>query len=827
MMGKTICTTSPRSFLFYVVADIESPETIQTRRPLAVTYRQGHGIGPSRHASNPVPFDHQRVYHLIEDCARIVAILTDPTNRPALEAEVSLARAHYLNLESDAAAQSVTATRPEVTDSDQPTFDLSIPRDTRPCLPDRPELSWPNVIPEYPFTSTCLRLALNADREYHTRFGDVQERPLNTVFRSDRLEHGAAVFNITSLDNLTYGILSPSVNYELDNFEDILRWDPVESVHLQENPSIRIEQKSTSRRLLSVEAYMNKYHFYDENSAVRRLARYKIVGPSSLTYISPSSRPNAVSETVDTPPQRRSRDNAISQMIEQAQSQNGLDMGEHQSIIRQPRFQERLQVHLEQNTAVLKSSHLATQLLRLAYSGIPHLNWVATTSLTFDVIVKAIQSAELEDAQALSICIDNINPDDGVPDSFWKALSGHSQLRTICFLQAPSRPNDERCAQVFAQLYASPAGRRVLGSKRVIATSSFCAPFRRKRWLPHISTNTMAPLESFPVQQMFVRQQYLSHATDGGSASQKFRPCHFSFSDILLKPEHLVDAFLRYCQSIVEDKYLLSFAATRSRMAATEGDFPGMTINPISAENISIPDSWTLETQGKSERQVDLWPLFRHIEPGGWLILVSREWHKESPRTVDEPYDIPLVRYAFIRAKQRIELPSQIATTVDEIGGENYVEAKGGVKDFLCETEPFFNEDEVDLQVMESIEAIRRQWHGRLPPDVSPITIMDSQEATAILKDFLHDAMLVRENMKLAVRGIPEEERWFPELMTNTISQMTSPRKRRRLESGGSSSVIREGIFTSLYDVGTQVVNPTGTDRAPISPFASHDDEDL
>lgn len=88
-------------------------------------------------------------------------------------------------------------------------------------------------------------------------------------------------------------------------------------------------------------------------------------------------------------------------------------------------------------------------------------------------------------------------------------------------------------------------------------------------------------------------------------------------------------------------------------MATAEADLPGMAINPISAENIFIPGPW----RSLAKRSPgSIFGLLRPVEPVGCLILVSREWHKETPGTSDEPYGIAILRHVFIQAKQRIEL---------------------------------------------------------------------------------------------------------------------------------------------------------------------------
>jgi hypothetical protein len=43
---KVVGETSPRSFLFYIVADISLSKLGDSHRPLAVAYRQGYSLSP-------------------------------------------------------------------------------------------------------------------------------------------------------------------------------------------------------------------------------------------------------------------------------------------------------------------------------------------------------------------------------------------------------------------------------------------------------------------------------------------------------------------------------------------------------------------------------------------------------------------------------------------------------------------------------------------------------------------------------------------------------------------------------------------------------------
>ncbi|KAK2037862.1 hypothetical protein LZ31DRAFT_570538 [Colletotrichum somersetense] len=189
---RAIAATCPRSFLFCVVTDVGRPD-IDTDtdtvacRPLAITYRQGHGHAPAHgnHASG------QRVRHALDDAARAVAILTHPANRTALEAERARALAWYRQETPPGRAH---AAEVEVPDAPQPPFEMQYKGHWRERTgrPDRPELP-------------C--------RPDPCEYGDVQEQPLRCVFRADKLEYGLVILDISDLDDVRYGFVAPAVRY--------------------------------------------------------------------------------------------------------------------------------------------------------------------------------------------------------------------------------------------------------------------------------------------------------------------------------------------------------------------------------------------------------------------------------------------------------------------------------------------------------------------------------------------------------------------------------------------------------------------------------------
>ena len=287
-----------------------------------------------------------------------------------------------------------------------------------------------------------------------------------------------------------------------------------------------------------------------------------------------------------------------------------------------------------------------------------------------------------------------------------------------------------------------------------------------------------------------------------------------------------------------------------------------MTIDPIPAENCAIPESARASEVNEEGQRVDLWPALRPLEPGSWIVLVSREWHTTRPQrrkivalgSLDgmDP-GLPLVRYAFLRVKERVELPDEPEEAVDALTAPEYLEVVGGVKEFLRQTAPSFDEGTVDARLNELKSAMKEQWPGRRGPGKPFLSVFDEQTARSVMGDFLRDAMRVRENLKIAMFEMPEgkltmrkrflrpvsltacflEERWYPELLAGLPK--SRPRKRRRVDprarSSAGSSARGDSVFRTLYDPEVQETVVLGTDTPAlpplVSPYYVSDESDL
>jgi hypothetical protein len=271
---------------------------------------------------------------------------------------------------------------------------------------------------------------------------------------------------------------------------------------------------------------------------------------------------------------------------------------------------------------------------------------------------------------------------------------------------------------------------------------------------------------------MFVRCQFVDSV---GRRNPKFWPGYFFLGDALLHPERLAVSFIDYVSSVLTDRHLLSFAACSPSLAAYNQRSPGLAISPIPAENFAIPErcsvstpSTTTDGSDASETQVECWPVVRDLQENSWTILVSNEWYihrhvnlnRERPPWIEWGHDaeVPFVRYAFIRARRRIEInhsksPEQLAELITP---EN-VEVVG-LKEFLQQTAPDVDPRLLDkpLEDAEQTMRDRGQWETKLPARRKYLSVLEDDKARQMLKDFLQDAAFGRDNLKRAMKAKPQ-----------------------------------------------------------------------
>ncbi|KAJ5481635.1 hypothetical protein N7475_000447 [Penicillium sp. IBT 31633x] len=726
MLGyKCLSTKSPRSFLFSVVANV-GPDSAS--RSLAVAYRQGND-------RDTLVSSLARVEHVVADTLALIPVLSDPANRAPLEAERAIAEGYYRR--SQGGNKTDSSERASIPDTPQPPFVVpnGSQRSEKPQI--LPELPWhDDALSEFPFTTTCLLLGLlcdddngdaSATNRNSTRPGDIQLQPLSTVFRGDCTEYGLVVFDISDLDSgVKYGIVGFPVRYmaEVSYHSEAGGWDPVEDPPPKKEPDV-ILTSPRPRVPLSILQWLRKYFYVislEENPDFQRLEDRPLVDVAALDYLWPSkstTRPKDAPTTTTShlttlhEPRRNVHiDRAIDNLLALTQEPADLHLDEETTGKFQmlAEFREQLRRRLEEVPERLgPSSEASGHILRVAYAGSTHLNWVAFKNLSFAVIAAAIESEELRGASALSLCVDKFNLEEGEGDlgDLAAALAQSSALKQLCFMQEPERDSDDASARFYTQLLlrARPSGNSGwLRDKTIYPTYAFSTSLRSRKFTSPLTTSFISPVvQVFPVMHMFT---FVDHQREDVAGAGHQKCYHYDMGHTLLNPELFALQFLTYLRSVGSgsDKAILRFAYGEASLSVTTTTNDHTSLPPSSSSGgfavSPIPAGFFGNRLAANE---DSTVSVRDIHPSSWVLLLGQQGRAPS----DEG-DV-FLRYSFVRvrgtsAEIAPEQEQQRAVPVSDL-----VEVVGGLTEFLRETVPG-----IDISTYEKrVEEVEKDLRAR------------------------------------------------------------------------------------------------------------------
>ncbi|KAJ5547459.1 hypothetical protein N7494_005044 [Penicillium frequentans] len=587
-------TLAPRSFLFSVIANV-GPHGAS--RSLAVAYRQGNDKDISISSS-------ERVENVVADILALIKIFSDPANRAPLEAERALAEGWYGRSQGDNEAESNE--RPSIPDRPQPPFVIPDGSQEEAQSQIQPELPWhDDGLSEFPFTTTCLLLALlrndgdsNATNSINTRPGDVQLQPLSTLFRADCLEYGLVVLDISDLDSgVKYGIVGFPVRYmaEVSYWCETGGWDPVEDPLPEEEPDT-VLASPRPRVPLSISTWLRKYFYHmnlEEDPRFLILKNTPIVYAAALDYFWPSKSTTSAKDastttpsrltTSNEPPRNAHIDRAIDNLLILTQDPADLHLDEEtiDKFQKLAEFREQLRRRLEEVPHSLgPSSEASGHILRVAYARQTHLNWVAFGNLAPAVIAAAIASEELRGASALSLCVDNfkVEGDEGDLSDLVAALAQSKTLKQLCFVQGPDRHSDDASARFFTQLLlggtssgGSSADLAWLRDRIIYPTYAFSTSLRSHKFTSPSTTIFTHPspvAQIFPVMHMLM---FVGHQREDAADADHQNSHYYDMGNTLLDPERFAVRFLSYLRSVGSgsDKAILRFACGEVSLSLT------------------------------------------------------------------------------------------------------------------------------------------------------------------------------------------------------------------------------------------------------------------
>ncbi|KAJ5437724.1 hypothetical protein N7445_006268 [Penicillium cf. griseofulvum] len=732
MLGyTTLYSRTPRSFLFAVVANVGPGGA---SRSLAVAYRQHHDEYNSQ-------ISWGRVHCMVTDILALTEILSDPANRAPLEAERALAEDWYRRSQGH---EPPIHERPSVPDTAQPPF---VPWYKRwEPGQQQPPLPWRDDAPsKFPFTATCVLQALLRDtRDNRTRPGDVQFQPLSTLFRADCTEYGLVILDISDLDSgVKYGIVAFPMNYmaEVEYRGEMIGWDPVEDSQPEKEPDV-VLVSPRPRELLSISQWVSEYYSWsglEEASCILKLEKRPQADAVALDYfrhsnIATQSPPDMVGYTiVDQPPQNdpvgmvRTIDDLL--VLTQEPASGPLEKEALANLQVLAQFREQLRQRLEEVPERLGSSQISSHVLRVAYAGCRHLNWVVFGNLPPRVIAAAIASDELQGASALSLCVNLFqlvgDEEDGESDlgDLAAALAQSTALQQLCFLQQPDRNSDDASAHLCSQLLrlwprASGEDLESLRLRTIHSTSALLNGLRGRELRAISSTMNLGSsftsgAQVFPMIHLFIfvspQREDVRDAAADHHVVHPARPGYsgyYSMDNTGLNAESFAVRFLVYLRSLGPDsdpdKAILRVAyhGAFSSLASIDEDDDNNNNNNDPPSPRRGPPSRPPPLQSWPD-QLGVRPIpagfvddelapddpSRGDPPGSWVVLMDRR--DRRGRFSD---DGAFLQYSFIRIlrpspdtapKQQQQEEQQSPAPVS-----NSVEVVGGLTDFLRETVP-------------------------------------------------------------------------------------------------------------------------------------------
>lgn len=418
---------------------------------------------------------------------------------------------------------------------------------------------------------------------------------------------------------------------------------------------------------------------------------------------------------------------AVKSLINSTKGLKQYDMSIFATSLEISGFQVALRHHIDKNPESLGPSVAAGQLLSLAYDGCRDLIWTPFKNLSFEAVAISLESPRLQKARSLALCIDRMQGD---VDVLLRALCARlDALQQVCFLQDPSRTDDEASIHIFIRISTNPEFSQMLQSNRIMATCSYSMPIQRKAWLP--TSNYTLPPHVYPVQQMFVR-----HRRRLGS--NKFWPNYFYLGDGLFEPESFAFGFLNYLGSICSDEGLIGFSSTEPTI---KGDTFNARIGPLLGEVSAIP-LYPIKNQGYvTERQIECWSKPRDLVPSTWTVLVSCELAAEPSYKTSPP---TIIRYAFVQVLRYI---------VIDVTTESIVVRPGDVKictvnEFVQATCRHIDDEVVQKRIDQISEIISAKRFGSLPHSQRWISVFDDATAISVLQDFLEDARFICDGLR-------------------------------------------------------------------------------
>ncbi|KAI1827832.1 hypothetical protein F4861DRAFT_291328 [Xylaria intraflava] len=708
----------PFSWVFFVVARIAG-----RHRPVAVVTSMGYYL------DDPT----LQGYPLTVACHRIVTIFSDRANRLAIRAELGLANIFYAE-DGGKVRHLEPIELPELSRIAGGIENFSLRRRPWDC----------GRVSEFPFITTCLLQGVAFDAK-DGGFFPVRPEPLGTVYHDSSKEWGMVVVDITDLDTVRYGIVGfSSARMVFKSYEGPLR--SMGGILLDRTIFRLMDEERPRRAMLAAEFmtrwdrdYLSIEHNPDSEALMSKLlAPIPLIDVDAMDLVWPPDPPN---DAVVVQQPSEDPDGSITKLVESTLGADDFDLSAFDLVRTLPDFQEILRRNVAKRSAQLGKTQSSGKLIRLAFTDKEHLGLETLPAVSVEAIGEALDVSGMSNLTSISLCIDNII---GTPARLVDTLTRAEMFRELVFLQSPTHPSDALGVQLFEELSARP---QILRRAKVVLSAAYSAALSRKTWPPAIPRSMVidkknfiqtAPLDVFPVQQMFVRQRDVD-------SSVKFSHFYVHIGDAFLKPNRFAYGFLLWLRNFVDgwglvdiEKRFFGFTSAPSSLA--QDAVTAAEISPILTENVAVI-SKANGYMGCSARVHDL-------VPDGWTVMVLEE---ELARPHHGSF---IIRYGFVRPRQQ---PIAIDATLLAAPRPEDLEVIG-LEEFLAITAPGVNSAVIENH-LKSVEngVAAAPYQETLPPGIETLLVLTPEKAADMLPGFLADAKVVNEQFRVATERTSEE----------------------------------------------------------------------
>ncbi|OAA62002.1 hypothetical protein SPI_04861 [Niveomyces insectorum RCEF 264] len=551
---------------------------------------------------------------------------------------------------------------------------------------------WPSSLFQrpFPFIALALQLATSYDPALPKFHEDMRPVPLGLAYNNNNGKYGIAVFDISDLDNVRYGIVA--AGHTRVYIERIVESMEFHYDYITDMPT---------RTPLSARAYMAKFgyesagHPFDRDAALLLETR-PLITPEALTPVWPFNGPEE-----QVPDHRTSTirepllDQAAVCLVEDLLGLEKIDEDDHDSD-----GITLLMSHLAESSLLRRGVKLT--LTGACSAALRHRMWFPTESLFtsrsafFEAFPVQHLLLQKQVTQAASIATNNHTNHSN------KAFFPYYLNMTDTLL----RP--EAFAASFLTFLAGFLLRGVDAPNGL--------PFLFARSAPRLDELAIRPVDSI---------------TRGGV-------------EVALPPaENLAIPLLPF------ERYEYARGPSTSSQRSRDGDSDVDSDQDVVSATQSVSP-----LRMKELSTLDCWPLVSDLVPGSWTALVSVETPpppvdqetRGGSHWIDDDVDEVVVCYAFVRVRDRIRPGDPFAAGA--------VDLVCDIAAFLQATTPSDVDVAVVEQRLAELEAWLRQKHRSLPSTTDKcLRVLGEGEARDLLSTFLEDAATYgREALRVAMQ---------------------------------------------------------------------------